>query len=100
MDYIVQNNLKEEEIEELKPSRKEESLESLPVSNSLKRKQKEKILIKRKDAFDEFDTIFIKNKLFVKDALSQDPFYFKKRLHTQNPKFLFIGCSDSRLIYF
>jgi len=37
------------------------------------------------------------NKVFVKEALEKDPDYFKKLSKGQAPKYLWIGCSDSRV---
>lgn len=44
-----------------------------------------------------YDKLFINNKKWVKDKLSLDPQYFQKLAKGQTPKYLFIGCSDSRV---
>ncbi|MDP4619329.1 MAG: carbonate dehydratase [Sediminibacterium sp.] len=37
------------------------------------------------------------NKQWVADQLAQDPVYFEKLANSQNPEYLWIGCSDSRV---
>jgi carbonic anhydrase len=37
------------------------------------------------------------NRAFVKGMTEQDPEYFEKLAHGQKPKYLWIGCSDSRV---
>jgi len=37
------------------------------------------------------------NKQWVASQLAQDPIYFDKLAHSQNPEYLWIGCSDSRV---
>ena len=37
------------------------------------------------------------NKQWVASQLAQDPVYFDKLAHSQNPEYLWIGCSDSRV---
>lgn len=41
--------------------------------------------------------LFENNKKWVSDKLNLDPDYFKKMAEGQKPKYLFIGCSDSRV---
>lgn len=43
------------------------------------------------------DKIFQNNKQWIKDKLETDTNYFEKLGNGQNPDFLFIGCSDSRV---
>lgn len=43
------------------------------------------------------DQIFENNQRWVAERLSSDPEYFRKLSAGQNPKFLYIGCSDSRV---
>lgn len=45
----------------------------------------------------EYDQLFINNKEWVAKACQDDPHYFEKLAQTQNPDFLYIGCSDSRI---
>jgi carbonic anhydrase len=45
----------------------------------------------------EIKKIFENNEKWVIDKLSLDSDYFKKLSHGQNPEFLYIGCSDSRV---
>lgn len=44
-----------------------------------------------------YEQLFVNNKKWVEDKLKSDPGYFKKMAEGQSPKFLFIGCSDSRV---
>ena len=44
-----------------------------------------------------YDEIFENNKLWVQEKMSQDPHFFEKLRLGQNPEFLYIGCSDSRV---
>ncbi len=46
---------------------------------------------------EEYNQLFINNKAWVEKKLSKNPDYFKKLSEGQAPKFLFIGCSDSRV---
>lgn len=45
----------------------------------------------------ELSDIFINNAQWVEGKLKEDKDYFKKLSQGQNPDFLFIGCSDSRV---
>lgn len=45
----------------------------------------------------EFKKIFQNNKQWIKDKLLIDPHYFENLAKGQNPEFLYIGCSDSRV---
>jgi carbonic anhydrase len=45
----------------------------------------------------DFDRIFENNKKWVADKLAVDPDYFTHLATGQNPEFLYIGCSDSRV---
>lgn len=45
----------------------------------------------------KFETIFKNNEKWVAEKLSVDPLYFEKLAKGQNPEFLYIGCSDSRV---
>lgn len=49
--------------------------------------------------FDEADMtdLFNNNRQWVKKCLEEDPEYFNKLKHGQTPRYLFIGCSDSRV---
>ncbi len=44
-----------------------------------------------------YEKLLLQNKSWVKDRLDLDPDYFKKLAKIQNPDFLWIGCSDSRV---
>lgn len=37
------------------------------------------------------------NKLWAKNKLKEDPEFFIKHVSSQKPRYLWIGCSDSRL---
>lgn len=45
----------------------------------------------------KLENIFEKNKLWVKEKLSNDPDFFTKLTKGQYPDILYIGCSDSRV---
>lgn len=45
----------------------------------------------------DYDNLFVNNRNWVKEKLSQDDQYFKKLSQGQSPRFLFVGCSDSRI---
>lgn len=44
-----------------------------------------------------YDEIFINNKVWAEAKLHSDPHYFDHLQLGQNPEFLYIGCSDSRV---
>src|SRR6478752_5732850 len=44
-----------------------------------------------------YDKLFKNNKKWVEEKLAQDAMYFEKLAEGQAPKYLFIGCSDSRV---
>jgi carbonic anhydrase len=44
-----------------------------------------------------YQKLFENNKKFVEEKLKLDPQYFEKMADGQAPKYLFIGCSDSRV---
>lgn len=46
---------------------------------------------------DEYRQLLQNNKNWVNEKLSSDPDYFRSLAQGQNPPFLYIGCSDSRL---
>ena len=41
--------------------------------------------------------VFANNEKWIQDKLNLDPEYFEKLSQGQNPEFLYIGCSDSRV---
>ncbi len=45
----------------------------------------------------EVDQLLLQNKAWAADKLSLDEQYFEKLSYVQTPKFLWIGCSDSRV---
>ncbi|HSZ24384.1 MAG TPA: SulP family inorganic anion transporter [Cytophagaceae bacterium] len=45
----------------------------------------------------DYEKLFRNNKDWVKEKLTEDPTYFEKLALGQAPKYLFIGCSDSRI---
>ena len=46
---------------------------------------------------DSYDDIFRNNKVWVEEKTMADPEFFSSKYATQTPKFLYIGCSDSRV---
>lgn len=44
-----------------------------------------------------FDKIMQNNKQWSEKKLADDQNYFKKHTDSQSPKYLWIGCSDSRI---
>ncbi|CAM9585913.1 unnamed protein product [Discosporangium mesarthrocarpum] len=47
--------------------------------------------------FRELDYIFENNRKWVEDTLVEDPETFKRLAQSQSPKYMYIGCSDSRV---
>ena len=45
----------------------------------------------------DYNKLFDNNRDWVKEKLAHDPTYFQKLALGQSPKYLFIGCSDSRI---
>jgi len=46
---------------------------------------------------DLYNSLLEGNKVWVRDKLEQDPQFFERLSKGQNPQFLWIGCSDSRV---
>lgn len=44
-----------------------------------------------------YEKLLLENKAWAKEKIMDDPDYFERLLHIQNPDFLWIGCSDSRV---
>lgn len=44
-----------------------------------------------------YERLLAENKTWAKQKLAVDPDYFNRLVHVQNPEFLWIGCSDSRV---
>ena len=44
-----------------------------------------------------YEQLFENNRLWVADELARDPDHFERLAVGQHPKYLFIGCSDSRV---
>ncbi|KAL0484207.1 carbonic anhydrase [Acrasis kona] len=47
--------------------------------------------------FSDYDNLFAGNRHFVDRKLREDPEYFSRLVNTQTPKYVLIGCSDSRV---
>ena len=45
----------------------------------------------------DIDKLLLANKAWSEDRHNEDPEYFKRLSITQTPKYLWIGCSDSRV---
>jgi carbonic anhydrase len=45
----------------------------------------------------QFETIFQNNAAWIQEKLKTDPDYFQRLAKGQNPEYLYIGCSDSRV---
>ncbi|HET8622841.1 MAG TPA: carbonic anhydrase, partial [Gemmatimonadales bacterium] len=44
-----------------------------------------------------YEEIFDRNRAWVRETVASDPTYFERLSEKQEPHFLFIGCSDSRV---
>lgn len=44
-----------------------------------------------------YEKLLLENKAWAAEKLGEDPGYFERLAHVQNPEFLWIGCSDSRV---
>lgn len=44
-----------------------------------------------------FEKLLLENHAWSSEMLEEDPAFFQKQLKQQNPQFLWIGCSDSRV---
>ena len=49
------------------------------------------------DGESSIEEIFRKNKYWVEESIANNPNYFAELAKVQNPKYLYIGCSDSRV---
>lgn len=45
----------------------------------------------------DYQQLLLQNKAWAKEALKQDPQFFDRLSNVQHPKYLWIGCSDSRV---
>ena len=50
-----------------------------------------------KTAQTNFEKIIANNKQWAADSIKNEPDFFKKLVDVQKPKYLWIGCSDSRV---
>jgi carbonic anhydrase len=44
-----------------------------------------------------YEKLLLENKAWAKQKVRDDPDYFNRLVHVQSPKYLWIGCSDSRV---
>lgn len=44
-----------------------------------------------------YNKLLLENKAWAAEQLADDPYYFRRLATVQNPEFLWIGCSDSRV---
>ena len=44
-----------------------------------------------------YKKIFENNRAWVEARMKQDPHFFERMAYAQNPDYLYIGCSDSRV---
>jgi carbonic anhydrase len=44
-----------------------------------------------------YEKLLLENKAWASEKVNDDPDYFNRLAHIQNPEFLWIGCSDSRV---
>ena len=54
-------------------------------------------LARKKRHMKTIETLFDNNKNWAREMTSNDPEFFQRLVHQQSPKFLWIGCSDSRV---
>lgn len=45
----------------------------------------------------EYQKLLLQNKAWAKETIGEDPEFFKRLASVQSPKYLWIGCSDSRV---
>jgi carbonic anhydrase len=43
------------------------------------------------------ERLLLENKAWAKERVAEDPLFFERLVNVQNPEFLWIGCSDSRV---
>jgi carbonic anhydrase len=46
---------------------------------------------------ESYEKLLLENKAWASEKVNEDPEYFNRLAHIQNPEFLWIGCSDSRV---
>jgi carbonic anhydrase len=46
---------------------------------------------------ESYEKLLLENKAWASEKVNDDPDYFNRLAHLQNPEFLWIGCSDSRV---
>ena len=67
-------------------------------STTIKLKKKESDLNSiDNDNYDYYEELLDKNKKWAAEMVSKDPDFFNRLVNVQKPKYLFIGCSDSRV---
>merc|ERR1711976_301433 len=54
-------------------------------------------VINMEDTISSYNRLLNGNKLYVAEKTFNDPDYFRNLARTQTPKYLLIGCSDSRV---
>lgn len=51
----------------------------------------------KNNALKDYNQLLLQNKAWVEERLQDDPEFFNRLAKTQTPKFLWIGCADSRV---
>jgi hypothetical protein len=70
---------------------------SISVESTWKSKQFMSLTVPETENEEHLTEILTNNKKWVSDRKNEDPEYFDKLAKPQNPRYLYIGCSDSRI---
>jgi len=91
---VIQGNIHRNDISNLLKNGPSESDDKLNLDDNRSRSTSDLIWEK---PVNQFQQIFLNNKRWVQTCLQEDPEFFSKLAVGQNPQFLCIGCSDSRV---
>lgn len=86
------------ELKGLKDNNNNKNKSNIDLSNERRESELQEFTKKGlKNRYEEWEKIFVNNKIWAQSKIDKDPNYFTRLVDIQKPDFLWIGCSDSRV---